>query len=165
MSSTSIATPEEIRPFPKAAPHFENRRSVRKRKSTIYTDTPEKENLMEIKQKQERKETFKKTKSQSRTVQKTKKQLKNIGKDIGKEKGKGKGKEKDVTGERSADDATDSDCSDDDDTICLECTESYADSIPGEQWAQCITCKLWSHSKCKSGNLMFFECKHCTSEE
>ncbi|KAL3288254.1 hypothetical protein HHI36_002703 [Cryptolaemus montrouzieri] len=101
-------------------------------------------------------ETFKKTKSQSRTVQKTKKQLKNIG--------KYKGKEKDDTGEGNADDAIDSDCIDDDDTIRLECTESYADSIPGEQWVQCITCKLWAHSKCKSGNLMFFECKHCTSD-
>ncbi|KAL3266393.1 hypothetical protein HHI36_010570 [Cryptolaemus montrouzieri] len=75
---------------------------------------------------------------------KTKKQLKNIGKDKGKEngkgkgqgkgKGKGQGKEKDDTGERNADDAIDSDCSHDDDTIRLECAESYADSIPGEQW-------------------------------
>ncbi|KAL3269589.1 hypothetical protein HHI36_008653 [Cryptolaemus montrouzieri] len=63
MSSTSFATSEEIRPFPKAVPRLENRRSVRERKSSIYTDTPEKENLMEMKQK--RKETFKKTKSQS----------------------------------------------------------------------------------------------------
>ncbi|KAL3278031.1 hypothetical protein HHI36_013372 [Cryptolaemus montrouzieri] len=63
MPSTSFATSEEIRPFPKAPPRLEDRRSVRKRKSTIYTDTPEKENLMEMKQKQKRKVTFKKTKS------------------------------------------------------------------------------------------------------
>ncbi|KAF2890002.1 hypothetical protein ILUMI_16171, partial [Ignelater luminosus] len=52
----------------------------------------------------------------------------------------------------------------DESTICLECTESYADSVPGEQWIQCITCKLWAHSKCARGNLMFFECKHCISD-
>ncbi|KAL3277149.1 hypothetical protein HHI36_012502, partial [Cryptolaemus montrouzieri] len=67
MSSSSFATPEEMRPFPKAAPRLENTRSVRERKSTVYTDTPEKQNLMEMKQKQKREETFKKTKSQSRT--------------------------------------------------------------------------------------------------
>ncbi|CAH2089669.1 unnamed protein product [Euphydryas editha] len=54
--------------------------------------------------------------------------------------------------------------SDDESTICLECTEFYVDSVPGEQWVQCITCKLWAHSKCVRGNLMFFECKHCTSD-
>lgn len=54
--------------------------------------------------------------------------------------------------------------SDDESTICLECTESYVDSVLGEQWIKCITCKLWTHSKCAKGNLMFFECKHCTSD-
>ncbi|CAH0686319.1 unnamed protein product [Spodoptera exigua] len=32
-----------------------------------------------------------------------------------------------------------SDVSDDDDAICLECTESYSASKPGEEWVQCIT--------------------------
>ncbi|KAL3288009.1 hypothetical protein HHI36_002461, partial [Cryptolaemus montrouzieri] len=135
MSSTSFATSEEIRPFPKAAPRLENRRSIRKRKSTIYTVTPEKENLMEMKQKQKREYKGKE---------------KGKGKGQAKGKGKGKGKEKYDTGERNADDAIDSDCRDDDDTIRLDCTESYADSIPGEQWVQCIICKLWAHSKCIS---------------
>ncbi|KAF9419164.1 hypothetical protein HW555_004249 [Spodoptera exigua] len=31
------------------------------------------------------------------------------------------------------------DVSDDDDTICLEYTESYSASKPGEEWVQCIT--------------------------
>ncbi|CAH1999390.1 unnamed protein product [Acanthoscelides obtectus] len=42
LSSTSSATFEGLRPFPKAAPLLENRRNIRKHKSTIYTDTPEK---------------------------------------------------------------------------------------------------------------------------
>ncbi|KAF2902436.1 hypothetical protein ILUMI_03748 [Ignelater luminosus] len=85
LASTSSATLEELRPFPKAAPLLDNRRNIRKRKN-------------------------------------------------------------------------------DESTICLECTESYADGVPGEQWIQCITCKLWAHSKCARGNLMFFECKHCISD-
>ncbi|CAH2105161.1 unnamed protein product [Euphydryas editha] len=56
------------------------------------------------------------------------------------------------------------DSTNDESTICLECTEFYVNSVPGEQWVQCITCKLWAHSKCVRGNLMFFECKHCTSD-
>ncbi|KAF9407014.1 hypothetical protein HW555_012818, partial [Spodoptera exigua] len=47
-----------------------------------------------------------------------------------------------------------SDVSDDDDTICLECTESYSASKPGEEWVQCITCKLWAHSNCAKGSLL-----------
>lgn len=44
----------------------------------------------------------------------------------------------DDTNERNSDCTVDSDYSDSDSTICIECTESYADSIPGEQWIQCI---------------------------
>ncbi|GBP43058.1 hypothetical protein EVAR_96320_1 [Eumeta japonica] len=57
LPSTSLITPEEIRPFPKAAPFLANRRNIRKCKSTIYTDTPEKQNLVDMKTKRE---TFKK---------------------------------------------------------------------------------------------------------
>lgn len=31
--------------------------------------------------------------------------------------------------------------SDEDETFCLECTESYSLSVPGEEWIQCTTCK------------------------
>lgn len=48
-SNQSFLLPEEIRPFPKAAPRLGGRRNILKRKSTIYTDTPEKENLLENK--------------------------------------------------------------------------------------------------------------------
>lgn len=38
-------TPEAVRPFPKAPPRKEENRGKKKRKSTIYTDTPEKEKI------------------------------------------------------------------------------------------------------------------------
>lgn len=46
----------------------------------------------------------------------------------------------------------------------MECTESYSASKPGEEWIQCITCKLWAHSKCAKGNSLFYECKNCNSD-
>ncbi|KAL3279607.1 hypothetical protein HHI36_017113 [Cryptolaemus montrouzieri] len=140
VSEIPMQNPTTIRPLLQL-PHALDllvRRSVWKRKSTIYTDTPENENPMEMKQKQKRKETLKKTKSQ-RTVHKTEKHRK------GQRKRKRKGQ------------IHSKDCRDDDNTIRLECTESYADSIPGEQWFQCITCKLWADYKCIIVNLMFFD--------
>lgn len=160
-ASSSSATLEEIRPFPKAAPLLENRRNSRKRKSAIYTDTPEKLKLLDMKNKRE---DLKKKKTETKN---------RIGKGMSKGKGKGKGKAKakekgtDKVNEIADDTVDENDGnvdSDDESTICLECTESYADSVPGEQWIQCITCKLWVHAKCVRGNLLFFECKHCISD-
>ncbi|CAH2010132.1 unnamed protein product [Acanthoscelides obtectus] len=62
--STSSATFEELRPFPKSAPLLENRRNIRKRNSTIYPDTPEKLSLLDMKNKRE---TYKKKKQIQRT--------------------------------------------------------------------------------------------------
>ncbi|CAH1980444.1 unnamed protein product [Acanthoscelides obtectus] len=129
LSTTSSATFEELRPFPKAAPLLENRRNIRKRKSTIYTDTQEKLNLLDMKNERE---TYKKKKTDTKD---------RIGK--GKGKGKRKGKGTDKADEIADDTAAENDGSavdsDDESTICLECTESYVDSVPGEQWIQCLT--------------------------
>ncbi|CAH1992582.1 unnamed protein product [Acanthoscelides obtectus] len=139
LSSTSAATFKELR-------------NIRKRKSSIYTDTPEKLNLLDMKNKRE-----------------TCKNKKNRYKDrIEKGKGKGKRKGTDKVDEIADDTVDENDGNavdtDDESTICLECIESYVDSVPGEQWIQCITCKLWAHSKCVKGDLMFFECKDCVSD-
>ncbi|XP_053623521.1 uncharacterized protein LOC128682698 [Plodia interpunctella] len=166
---TSFIHPTEIMPFPKAPARLENRRSIRKRKSTIYTDTPEKEKLMELKQKQSCTEYLKKKKTEKLTP---KSQEKGKGKCKGKVKGKGKGKGKGKSRNKGAnnknkdnDAAASDESDDDDDTICIECTESYSVSLPGEEWIQCIICKLWAHSKCAKGNLMFYECKNCDTDE
>lgn len=154
--SASFATPEDVRPFPKAGPRSDNRRNTRKRTTAIYTDTPEKDNLMNLKAKQRsRKEAFKKKKMETKTLKTTK------GKSKGTRKGKGKRKEKKTIDKTEK---SETDESDSDSCICLECTKSYNSSIPGEEWVQCITCKLWAHVKCAKGNLMFYECKNCTSD-
>ena len=51
-----------------------------------------------------------------------------------------------------------------DDTMCIECTEFDSKSIPGEEWVQCVSCKMWVHSGCVKGNVLFYECKNCTSD-
>lgn len=79
MPSCSFVSPEVIRPFPKAGPRQENRKNVRKRKTTIYTDTPEKENLMELKSQQKRKESYKKKKNEKHPI-KNKDKIKGKGK-------------------------------------------------------------------------------------
>lgn len=48
-TNLALLTPEDVRPLPKAEPRQERRKNNRKRKSTIYTDTPEKEKLKEQK--------------------------------------------------------------------------------------------------------------------
>lgn len=52
--STSTFLPETVRPFPKAPPRKTARKTI-KRKSTIYTDTPEKENIRMQTEERERK--------------------------------------------------------------------------------------------------------------
>ncbi|KAL1493730.1 hypothetical protein ABEB36_009424 [Hypothenemus hampei] len=129
MPSTSFISPEEIRTFPKAGPRLENKKNIRKRKSTIYTDTPEKENIKELKIKQQLPKV--EVKEKEKTLHERNKR-------------------------------NDEDESEEDETFSLECTESYSLSIHGEEWIQCITCKLWIHAKVAKGNLLFYECKNCT---
>ncbi|CAH1966241.1 unnamed protein product [Acanthoscelides obtectus] len=111
LSSTSSATFEVLRPFPKAAP-LKNRRNIRKRKSTIYTDTPQKLNLLDMKNKRE---TYKKKQTDTKD---------RIEKGKGNEKGKGKGKGKGTDKvDEIADDTVDENDgnavdSDDESTIC-----------------------------------------------
>lgn len=111
-----------------------------------------------------KKETFKKKKIDTKNrIEKGKGMSKGKGK--GKEKGKGNGKVNEMNvANDTVDENDDAVDSDDESTICLECTDSFANSVSGEEWIQCITCKLWAHSKCVKCSLMFFECKHCISD-
>lgn len=59
--STSFA-PEQVRPFPKAPPRKSLRKQTNKKKSTVYTDTPEKENIRKQTEERERKKSASKAK-------------------------------------------------------------------------------------------------------
>ena len=56
------------------------------------------------------------------------------------------------------------DGSDEDEAFCLKCTESYSSSNGGEEWIQCTACKLWAHTTFVNKNILFYECKNCTSD-
>lgn len=56
--------------------------------------------------------------------------------------------------------------SDEEDTICLVCGELYSESRPGEQWIQCVQCKLWSHFLCTPQNSRsYYICHNCDSDD
>ncbi|XP_063391330.1 uncharacterized protein LOC134676874 [Cydia fagiglandana] len=59
--STNTFLPESVRPFPKAPPRITTR-NIMKRKSTVYTDTPEKENIRIRTEESERKKNAAKVK-------------------------------------------------------------------------------------------------------
>jgi len=63
-------SPEEVRPLPKAEPRQTPRRNLRKRKSTIYTDSPERE---AIREEQKRKMAKSPSSGKKRTGKKTQK--------------------------------------------------------------------------------------------
>ena len=47
---------------------------------------------------------------------------------------------------------------------CLVCGEPFGDSKPGEIWVKCITCKLWSHEDCTTGEKEYI-CHNCDSDD
>lgn len=49
--------------------------------------------------------------------------------------------------------------SDEEDTFCLICTDSYSNSKDREKWIQCQTYKLWAHDECTNQVLTaFYKC-------
>ncbi|XP_028172047.1 uncharacterized protein LOC114361250 [Ostrinia furnacalis] len=144
----SAFTPEVVRPFPKAPPRKCNK-GRKTRKSTIYTDTPEKE---EIRKEHEAK------------LKRTKAKL--IKKSLDGRKGKttmSKGKriiskEKKYTQkELSSEESEEEEC------YCLICLAPYSESRSGEKWIQCTSCKQWAHEECTEGGLSYV-CHNCDSE-
>ena len=49
-----------------------------------------------------------------------------------------------------------------DDVPCIYCDENYSNSVPGEEWIQCGTCRGWCHVDCSSGeSSRGFICDFC----
>lgn len=146
-------SPSKIRPLPKAPPRKMNTNSRRKRKSTVLTDTPEKQAL------------------QKEYEEKMKKKQKKDDKVKGKGKGKGKGKDKrkstkNKTGVNRAKKkilCSNSE-SESEEWYCLVCGEAYTDSNK-EDWVECIICKMWAHVGCVIGDTISFICINCSSDE
>ena len=135
-------TPEQIRPFRKAG----NRKGVgntrvRKRKSAILTDTPER-NLI---QQEEALRDERKGKAAKRKLLQT---------NTKRSKPKRKKKCKDTA-----------ETDDEQEWFCLVCVEPYSNSRPKERWIQCITCNGWSHAECtKNEGSPLYVCDNCESD-
>lgn len=147
------ATPEEIRPFPKAAPRQNRKKNPRKRTSTIYTDTPEKDRLLEQKLLVARKKATQKIKGSGMEI------CKDSGK---KDSYKNKRGRKKIRKTQSDDDVSSDEA---EDVPCLVCMESYSKSLPGDDWIQCTKCKMWAHTRCSTGDLLFYSCTNCNSDD
>ncbi|CAH1958296.1 unnamed protein product [Acanthoscelides obtectus] len=132
-----VFSPENVRPFSKAPPRKGTMKGRKKRKSAIYTDTPEK---IEIEKEVEERE---------------KKRVKrNLGSQGNRPNNKVPRKKKTGSAESSEDE---------NEYFCLVCVEPYGNSRKGEKWIQCTQCKMWSHEECVGQNL-FYVCHNCESE-
>ncbi|KAG5895697.1 hypothetical protein JTB14_021390 [Gonioctena quinquepunctata] len=133
-----VFTPEAVRPLPKAPPRKSNK-GRKTRKSTIYTDTPEKEAI-----RKEHETRLKRIK--------TKQVKKNLDGRKGK-KNTSRGKKSNTQQEMS---------SEEEECYCIICLSPYSESRSGEKWIQCITCKQWAHEECTEGGLSYV-CHNCNS--
>lgn len=133
-------TPAAVRPFAKAPPRKEGNRGKKKRKSAVYTDTPEKEKIRS---------------------EYAEKQKKNVKKNVSFSKPKAKNSDKSVKS-KTKDRKEDSD-EEDERYYCLVCLEPFNASRPGEKWVQCMECKSWSHEECTQQNDLYI-CHNCDSE-
>ncbi|CAH0695363.1 unnamed protein product [Spodoptera exigua] len=135
-------TPEAVRPLPKAPPRKCNKRR-KTRKSTIYTDKPEKE---EIRKEHE-------VKLKRATAKQVKKRL--DGRKGKKEISKGK--------KRNTKQELSSEASEEEECYCIVYLAPYSESRSGGKWIQCTSCKQWAHEECTEGGLSYV-CHNSDSE-
>ncbi|XP_063216749.1 uncharacterized protein LOC134542016 [Bacillus rossius redtenbacheri] len=149
VDSTCNISPEMVRPFPKAGPRKNNRVNNRKRKSEVLTDTPIRNELAKKKSDIDKKKGAKKNLfgSSKDTVQNPRKsKVKMLCK-----------KKKNICVNTANSRASR------EDTLCLLCLGPYSKSRPGEQWVQCVGCKMWAHEDCSDNSVQFLchNCKKC----
>lgn len=152
-------SPEFVRPLPKAGPRKQKTRG-QKRSCAVLTDTPEKDALR-LEQSNRKTKTGKKIDNlKKKTVKKV--IFKNPS-EFDKENNSSNKKTKKVNKYNKNKIQLLSD-SEEDDYFCLVCTESYSDSLPGEEWVQCTSCQDWAHIRCTSGVSAIYVCMNCESD-
>ena len=143
-SESNTFSTEVVCPFPKAPPRKITTKGKKKRKSTIYTDTPEK-NALQAEYDAKKKKAVKKTLKISDERQ---------GKSTTRKRRQKKHLDTSENDEEEEDEA---------DYFCLVCLEHYNKSRPGEKWVQCLDCKYWSHEDCTTQEDLYV-CHNCQSE-
>lgn len=167
----AVVSPHVIRPYSKASPRKNIRRGgARKGKSSIITDTPEKDELIRISDEKNNKKKPK-GKQTPGIPTKGKKLQQNTDKSKNVRKTKVFNKEKSTKErDRSDSESTDTQISIHDDSsedlediidneVCHVCSGRY--NVSFEEWIQCKVCRKWSHESCgEKGSLNFF-CRKC----
>ena len=134
-------TPEHVRPFPKAPSRQQTNKGRKKRKSSILTDTPEKNALQE---------EVKKSTNKSRKGKKVRtKLISEKTKTLNRHSKKNKSK---------------MESSDEEEWFCLICVEPYSNSRAGEKWIKCMSCNDWAHEECAPQGKNFI-CQNCNSDD
>lgn len=122
-------------------------------KSAILTSTPVKERLEKEAAEKETKILIK--------VEKTRKRLYKLAASTKSDLIEKKEKKKKIIPKRRV--KIESESEEEDDALCLVCLESYANSKPGQDWIQCMSCKKWAHIECGKDSKIY-TCIHCTSD-
>jgi len=136
-TSTNVISPESIRPYPKAVRQQKlNKKGRQKGKSAVLTDTPEKKEIeKKFKAKAVKRKIFESKQKQKAKTTKPKKAKMS--------------KENNYS-------------SDEDETFCLVCMETFSSSKANEQWIECSKCKFWTHVDCaRECKSSFYKCDNC----
>ncbi|KAK3797683.1 hypothetical protein RRG08_054701 [Elysia crispata] len=148
-TSQGAFSPELVMPFPQAvrAANNGNGNDRRRRKSAILTDSPVKRQLELNKAKKPR---------TSRTARSTNTGQPKSHKRVGKAQPR----------KRQASPVSSSDSDDEEENICLVCTEHFHDSRSGEKWVQCSGCNFWAHEDCTDigSRTLLYICQNCLSD-
>lgn len=156
-------SPTLVRPFPKAMPRIQKFKA-RRRTTAILTDTPEKEALLHQKEKSKITPKARKTNEKKRNI---KKKVLGSPDDKAPSKLKKTNARKTKSVKKKVFERNDEGSSSDDtDSFCLVCCEAFSKSVSGEEWVQCLQCKLWAHQKCiKHSNSLYYMCANCDSDD
>ncbi|KAK9871473.1 hypothetical protein WA026_012847 [Henosepilachna vigintioctopunctata] len=152
-NASDVFNPEIVKPSPKTPPRLQTATKRRIRKTAVLTDTPEKNGLAEEHAK-------KKAKKNGDLTNKGKKY--NNNKENANAKRKEKAQEK---AKRRVLQERDSDSNEDLEWNCIVCCDSYSNSLPREQWIECIICKNWAHVKCINDAGITYVYLSCESDE
>lgn len=151
--STSQAgqfSPDTVRPLQKAVRRPTSTRGRKGKQSAVLTSTPAKLALQEEKNKK---------KSKPVGLSKAKR---NVNFNTSPSRNQF-GNRKARNAKKKKCDETDS-SDEENETFCLVCCETYANSRPHEKWVQCLGCQNWSHEECTSGDLQYY-CQNCASDD
>lgn len=163
-ASTHAVSLSEIVELPIISPKI-SKRNIRKKRSTILTSTPikdqleEKENRKRAKEEKIQKKTEKMPKKETQIKRLKCSKKKSLNKDI-KRVLKNFNDIKDFSD--PSQNMKEKEREENEDYFCIICTDKFIDP-PAEDWIMCYVCKKWAHENCTDGQStsLGFKCDFC----